>query len=81
LSNGAWAQFVIEWINAQGKEIGRNGSPEWGNISKLKWTALCMEKVKAPKEAVSARFGIHLHDGKRAGQGALLVDNVVIRQE
>jgi hypothetical protein len=82
LSGTAQGSLVIEWINANNKEVARSTSTPWDrNASRIRWEAASISKVKVPEGAALARFGIHLNDGKSGGKGSVFIDDVVIEKQ
>ena len=82
LSGTAQGSLVIEWINASNKEVARSTSTPWDrNVSRMRWEAVSISKAKVPDGAATARFGIHLNDGKSGGKGSVFVDDVVIEKQ
>ena len=82
LGGTAQGSLVIEWINASNKEVARTTSTSWDrNISRIRWEAVSISKVKVPEGAAVARFGIHLNDGKSGGKGSVFIDDVVIEKQ
>lgn len=76
---GAHGQLVIEWLGRGGKEVSRTVGGEWDqSISAIRWTRLSISKVRAPKGAKEALFGIHFIDGTRGSSGAILIDDVAV---
>ncbi len=81
LGGTAHGQLVIEWYNAQGKEISREYCTPWNiNLSKLRWEPIALRKKVAPAGATTASFGIHFSEGERGGEGAFIVDDIVIEK-
>ncbi|HEY8241287.1 MAG TPA: hypothetical protein VIH35_07570 [Kiritimatiellia bacterium] len=79
LKGGAYGQLVIEWLDAEGKEIERVWGPAWGkNLSRVRWEKVSIERAQAPPLAVRAVFGVHLYDGKGAASGSVLVDDIAV---
>lgn len=79
LDGTAYGQLVIEWQDAQGREIERVWGKAWGrNLSRIRWQKVEIENAEAPVGAVKAVFGIHLYDGTGRGRGAVVVDDVVV---
>lgn len=69
----------IEWLDASGKEIGRNESPTWdGGLSRMLWTLVSVS-AKAPDQAARANFVIRVNDGAGRSSGTFFVDDVSIR--
>ena len=82
LCGTAQGSLVIEWINASNKEVARSTSVPWDrNVSRMRWEAVCISKVKVPAGAALARFGIHLNDGMSGGKGSVFIDDVVIEKQ
>ena len=82
LAGTAQGSLVIEWINANNKEVARSTSTLWDrNVSRMRWEAVSISKAKVPEDAALARFGIHLNDGKSGGKGSVFVDDVVIEKQ
>ena len=82
LSGTAQGSLVIEWINANNKEVARSTSNPWDrNVSRMRWEAVSISKAKVPEGAKTARFGIHLNDGKSGGKGSVFIDDVVIEKQ
>lgn len=74
--------LVIEWINANGKEVARITSTPWDrNISRMRWQTISISKAKVPDGAALARFGIHLNDGMSGGKGSVFLDDVAIEKQ
>lgn len=74
----AYGQWVVQWFNANGEEIGRVWSPGWTRtLTRLRWESFAVRKVKAPTGAVYALVGIHLYE-KSGASGAFFVDNVTV---
>ena len=79
LDGTAYGQLVIEWQDAQGREIERVWGKAWGrNSSRIRWQKVEIEDAEAPVGAAKAAFGIHLYDGPGKGRGAVVVDDVVV---
>lgn len=71
-------QLGIEWRNAAMDELSRIFTPgSGGPLSRLRWDKTCLIQVRAPQAAVVADIGIHVLDGKKGGQGAILIDEVL----
>jgi hypothetical protein len=82
LSGTAQGSLVIEWINASNKEVARSTSTPWDrNVSRMRWETVSISKAKVPEGAASARFGIHLNDGKSGGKGSVFIDDVAIEKQ
>ena len=82
LGGSGHCQLVIEWQNELGKEIGRKYGPiSDSSLSKLRWDSTMIRNEQAPMGATLAIFGIHLSEGKKAGKGSVLVDDVLIQRQ
>lgn len=82
LGGTAQGSLVIEWINASNKEVARSTSTSWDrNVSRMRWESVSISKAKVPEGAATARFGIHLNDGKSGGKGSVFIDDVVIEKQ
>ncbi len=77
LTATAYGQLCVEWLDAQGKELGRGYSEPWdSSLSRLRWTRVSIPELVAPDTCATAVFGIHLSDGKEAASGSFLLDDV-----
>jgi hypothetical protein len=82
LQGSAYGQLAIEWKDDEGREVART----WGEalkptMSRMRWELVQINRAKAPKGAVTAVIGIHLHDGDRGGKGSFFVDEVSFVRE
>ncbi|OQW96497.1 MAG: hypothetical protein BWK77_04430 [Verrucomicrobia bacterium A1] len=82
LGGSASGELVIEWKNAEGKEVARSVSRPWTpGLSRLRWEPFSISKIKVPTGATRAVFGIHLNDGDGAAKGSVFVDDVLIERD
>jgi hypothetical protein len=82
LGGTAQGTLIIEWIDANKKEVARITSAPWDrNISRMRWEAVSISKAKVPNGATLARFGIHLNDGMSGGKGSVFIDDVTIEKQ
>ncbi len=78
LGKSAQGMLSIEWFDAEGTEIVRDGSEVWDrNLSRIRWVKYSV-KARAPAGAAMANFVIHLSEPTGPGEGSFLVDDVSI---
>ncbi len=81
MGGSAHLQLVIEWLNADGKEIGRDYSAMiTSSLSRMRWELMALRKKAAPSGVASARFGIHLSEGEKGGKGSVFVDDAFVEE-
>lgn len=82
LSDGSSGVLTVEYFDERDIEVGRASSETWdSNLSRLRWTRVEVEKVKAPKNAINAKFVIHFCELERPGRGSFMIDDVAIVEE
>jgi hypothetical protein len=77
LTGSAYIQVVVEWLSEGDREVGRTWSDRFGvTLSRIHSSRIMLQKVEAPRDAISAKVGVHLFDGDRKGGGAILIQEV-----
>ncbi len=82
LSGTVRGQMSIEWKNARGEEIRRQWGPEWNRrLARHEWTQFSMTQ-RAPRDAVTAVFGITQFNEQRSRDGgAFYLDSVSVKRK
>lgn len=81
LEGAVQGRMIIEWLDRDEEEIGRDSGPEWDHaLEPGKWHCFRFT-VQAPEDAVAAVFTIIQHDGRTGtGSGSFYVDAVSVQR-
>jgi len=75
-------QLVVEWLDEDGQEVGREWTPHWTHtLSRMRWTKFQLKNRRAPRGAVKARVGVHMWEGSRGSRGEFYVDNIAVEEK